>query len=98
MTGQWYPKATIINHPLPILFTHIIPKIIVTLKFLVSTGIPVVCGVANTSYKLSGEKWKPPNDIILFLQTENSFRKKTNIVRQRSLLIKIVCFICILLQ
>lgn len=56
VTGQWYPKATINNHPLPILFTHIIPKIIVPLKFLVSTGIPVVCGVDNSSHKLAGKK------------------------------------------
>lgn len=49
-------RQQLINHPLPILFTHIIPKIIVPLKFLVSTGIPVVCGVDNSSHKLAGEK------------------------------------------
>lgn len=55
VTGQWYPKATI-NHPLPILFTRIIPKIIVPLKFFMSAGIPVVCGVDNSSHKLAGKK------------------------------------------
>ena len=49
-------RQQFINHPLPKLSPRIIPKLIVPLKFFLSIGIPVVCGVDNSSYKLAGKK------------------------------------------
>lgn len=59
-----------------------------------STGIPVVCGVDNSSHKLAGEKnGNLPITLFYFCRQKIVLEKKTNIIRQRSLLIKIVCFI-----